>query len=106
MQLLSELTMLNVWERADMRSRLDVESMLLGAASDTSLKELDDLPLGERDGRLLTLHEQTFGPQLRGYAECPACRESLELELHIPSLRAAPPPSCASSERFEHGGYV
>lgn len=44
------------------------------------------LPLGQRDGQLLELHQALFGPQLELLAACPRCGERLELALQVPEL--------------------
>jgi hypothetical protein len=51
--------------------------------------ELTELSIGQRDARLLTLREQTWGPMLSGFAECPRCAESLEFDVAVADLRVA-----------------
>jgi hypothetical protein len=54
---------------------------LLALASRTSVDEAMDLPLGERDGRLLALRAATFGRELTAVSSCPRCGERCELTL-------------------------
>jgi hypothetical protein len=63
--------------------------LLLGAASpDASWDELAELPLGERDRRLLRLRAATLGPRLEAQARCPACKETAEVDLDTAELLA------------------
>lgn len=50
-----------------------------------------DAAVGRRDGLLLTLQEELFGRRLEGVADCPACRERLEVGLHTDDIRMAEP---------------
>lgn len=61
--------------------------LLVAACDDTSPEDLALLSIGERDGRLLTLREWTFGSQLLARAHCPACRERLELDFQVAEIR-------------------
>lgn len=44
------------------------------------------LPLGERDRRLLAHRQATFGDRIACLADCPACRSTLEFELSAETL--------------------
>jgi hypothetical protein len=57
------------------------------AYPEEAFEALAALPVGERDGRLLDLREQWFGPVLRSVVDCPACGETLEFECPTASLR-------------------
>jgi hypothetical protein len=50
------------------------------------------LSIGERDRRLLALHEVLFGPTLNSYAECPQCSAELEFQVDARGLLAAVTP--------------
>src|SRR5437660_3373837 len=83
-----------IWEKGASGTPLERAAVLLGAAC----PELDGetrarLPVGRRDGRLLALRESIFGPQLAGFAECPACSEALEFALDADELRTPEPDS-------------
>ncbi|HEY0408493.1 MAG TPA: hypothetical protein VGC89_22350, partial [Pyrinomonadaceae bacterium] len=47
---------------------------------------LAQLPVGQRDARLLKLRELTFGPRLTSLATCSTCREQLELSFTAADL--------------------
>jgi DNA-directed RNA polymerase subunit M/transcription elongation factor TFIIS len=64
--------------------------LLLAAASpEISPGELAQFSIGRRDSCLLTLREWMFGSQIQGVAECPECRERLELLFEVAEIRAA-----------------
>jgi hypothetical protein len=54
---------------------------LVALGSNTTLDEAMELPLGERDGRLLALRAATFGRSLTAVSSCPQCGERCEIEL-------------------------
>jgi hypothetical protein len=92
-RLLSAHDLLEVWEVGQDRHPLDRALTLLDAASpELAWEELVGLSVGARDARLLTLREQTFGPRLAGFVECPRCAEGLEFEAAVADLRAPPAP--------------
>jgi hypothetical protein len=82
-------TLLAVWEQGARRPTALRALLLLAACEADPAKEtLADLPLGERNRRLIALRERLFGPELVSVADCPACRARLELRLPITRLRA------------------
>ena len=91
MRVLSAPELLNVWERGLAQSPLQRALTLLAAAcSETTLEVLANLSIGQRDARLLTLREWTFGSQLVSVVTCPGCGERLELTFEAADLRAIP----------------
>ena len=91
MRVLSAPELLGVWERGLAQPPLQRALMLLAAAcSETSLEVLANLSIGQRDARLLTLREWTFGSQLVSLVTCPSCGERLELTFEAADLRAIP----------------
>jgi hypothetical protein len=70
-------------------------------------EQLARLPVGQRDEQLLMLREQTFGPRLASYAECPQCEERLEFEIEASQIRQPPALELqASGEGYlETAGY-
>lgn len=79
-----------VWERARGQHAVDRAITLLAAACpDMSRHDLASLSIGQRDARLLTLRERTFGPQLEGLADCPNCAEQLQISLAVSDVRVA-----------------
>lgn len=98
--------LLNAWEMACGRSGSERSLWLLQAASgDQSLEQLAQLPIGERDARLLALRETVFGARLESVVRCPACGESLELSLHVSDLRVPTPADPGESLTRRRDGY-
>lgn len=92
MHALSASELLSVWERGLSQTPFERALQLLGAASaGESADALARLSVGERDARLLTLREWTFGRQLISLVNCPACGEQLEINLDADALRLRPP---------------
>jgi hypothetical protein len=89
MRVLSSIELLAAWERAFGQPSTHRALILLGAACpEDSPEELARLSIGERDARLLTLREWTFGPQLPSFSDCAACGERLELSFKAADVRA------------------
>lgn len=88
MRALSAFELLRVWERGLTQTPVQRALTLLAAACpDTSPDALARLSIGQRDARLLTLREWTFGPQMVGLAACPACGARLELSFDVAEIR-------------------
>src|SRR5919197_70002 len=91
MRALSASELLAVWERGLSQTPFERALGLLGAACAGEPPEaLARLSVGERDARLLTLREWTFGRQLVGLVSCPGCGEQLEINLDAADLRVGP----------------
>jgi hypothetical protein len=89
---LSARDLLKVWEAGEHRHPLDRALTILAAACpELSWDELAALSVGQRDARLLAVREQTSGPRLEGFVECPLCAEELEFGVMVADLRAAEP---------------
>lgn len=83
---------LAVWEDARARPAPERPLALLRLASpDAPDTALDGLPLGERERRLLVLHERLFGSTLRGTCDCPGCGARLEVAATTTALLTAQP---------------
>src|ERR1700722_1136867 len=81
MRPLSVEKMIGVWEKGDLCSPVDRALLLLQAATPgSSLQDLAELNIGERDRRLLELREKTIGTRLSCAVKCPACGEDLQFE--------------------------
>jgi hypothetical protein len=90
MRALSASQLLEVWERGYGRAPAEQALVLLSAACADLLPDgLAGLSIGQRDARLLTLREWTFGTHLEGLVTCPVCAERLELDLQTADLRAS-----------------
>ncbi len=88
MRPLSASELLKVWEEGQGGPPYQqAVLLLLAACPDETPEEILALSIGRRDGRLLTLREWTFGPELAGLALCPACRERLEFTLRVSDIR-------------------
>jgi hypothetical protein len=85
----SSADLLDAWERALSAPRaLRALRLIAAASADESLEAIGELSIGERDRRLLTLREWTFGPTLDSVADCAACGERLEWTVLASDLRA------------------
>ena len=88
MRALSAAELLSVWERGLAQPpHTRALSLLAMACPESSFDELSVLSVGERDARLLTLREWTFGSELSGLLNCPACGKRLELAFHLADIR-------------------
>jgi hypothetical protein len=90
MHALTARELLHAWGHAGSHKPVKRSLLLLAAACpEESWETLARLSIGQRDARLLTLHESTFGPCLSCLTECPACHERLELDLEVNDIRLA-----------------
>ena len=81
------------WETGVARRPLDRAIAILWAAGAVDEAcDPADLPLTERDKRLLEIRAGTFGATLAARATCPACGAELEMELDAQGLADALPP--------------
>lgn len=105
MRPLSAAELLTTWERGLTGTPVDRALLLLASAcSPVTLEELERLPVGERDRRLLALREQTFGPHLTSQTSCPRCGEHLEMSFAVADVVAE---GGADGDTFtlKSGGY-
>jgi len=106
MRALTASELLGVWERGLLETPPRRALMLLAAASgELSPDALARLSVGERDARLLTLREQTFGSQLTSVATCPACQQRVESEIEVNDLRVATGADAPATLALSAGGY-
>jgi len=82
---------LAAWETGAARQPLDRAMVILWAAGAADDGDPVDLPLGERDRRLLAVRAETFGEVLPARATCPNCGVELEMDLDVLQLAAALP---------------
>lgn len=79
--------MLAFWEQGYTEPLPQKALRLLSLAwPDAPPDELAALSVGQRDGRLLALREQLFGPELQSVVNCPACGERLELAFQVADI--------------------
>ena len=89
MQPLSAAHLLDVWERGRARTPVERAVLLLCAACpESDFEAIAGLPVGRRDGLLLTLRDWTFGSDLTGLLECPACGQRVEVSFRSDAIRA------------------
>jgi hypothetical protein len=81
--------LLGAWERSAALGPVEREDVLLRLAEPGV--EPAELPVGERDARLLELRELLFGTELDGAADCPGCGEPVQYVLDTGSLLAGRP---------------
>ena len=106
MRTLSAPELLDVWERGNVQSSVNRALSLLSAACpEASADSLTKLSICERDARLLTLREWTFGSQLIGIATCPDCRERLELKFNVADIQVAPESEPTEEMTIDVAGY-
>ena len=89
---LTDNDVLNLRESGQHRSTVERALLILSAAyPEMSWQQLAALSVGERDARLLTVRERTFGPLLDVFTTCPSCKQELELSLTTTNLRIPAP---------------
>jgi len=91
MRPLSAGELLDIWEKGAGLNSADRAQVLLRAAHESS-RDPDpaEIPLGERDARLLTLREWTFGKHVAAVTRCPKCRGEIELTFEVAELKVPP----------------
>lgn len=100
----SAADLLTAWERGRDRSWPGRADVLLAAAwPELSAEERAGLRIGQRDRTLLELRRELFGDRLDLLADCPDCREPLELTLHATRLLDEPAPLHQDAGRLQAG---
>lgn len=95
---LSAAELLDAWEAGATQHRVEQALTLLAAAApEIPRAALRRLSIGQRDARLLTLSQWTFGSQIVGLANCPSCSESVEMSFQLPDVRLSHPQQCSPS---------
>ena len=80
--------LLDLWERGLTDRPIKRTLNLLSAAyPELSIEQLKELPIGQRDVRLLALHEALFGPRLNCVTACPKCGERLEITFDVAEIQ-------------------
>lgn len=87
MDFLSAHDIIRIWETGkNQRPPIRALTILSAGLPEATLDQLAGLTIGRRDGYLLNLREGTFGPTVRGLAECPRCSDRLEFALSCSDL--------------------
>lgn len=81
--------LLGAWERSATLGPVERDDALLRLVEPGL--EPAELPVGERDARLLELRELLFGRELDGVADCPRCGAPVEYSLETGALLAGRP---------------
>jgi hypothetical protein len=103
---LSTSTLLKIWEAGQNEPTYYRALLLLAAACpEEPMDALAKLRIGNRDSRLLTLREWTFGPTLACALACPACGEQLEITLHANNIRSQSPEPAGDEFSLESDQY-
>jgi uncharacterized protein (UPF0212 family) len=106
MQALTASELLDAWEHGLTQPPVQRALTLLAAACpESSVEELAQLSIGQRDARLLWLREWTFGPHITSLAICPVCGERLELNFNVDELCIASVTETSEAIRLEVDGY-
>jgi hypothetical protein len=106
MRALSVLELLSVWENGINQTPVERGlALLLAACPDVPRSDLAGLTIGQRDARLLTLREWTFGPQLESVVPCPQCKDKVELVFEVESVRANSPPETFGAPLLRSADY-
>ncbi|MGH9588093.1 MAG: hypothetical protein ACRD3F_14160 [Acidobacteriaceae bacterium] len=104
MKPLSNLDLLDLWERGSDLHPIDRGLLALNAAlPGEPYSALAEWPLGQRNAALAALRHACFGPVFEGWIACPECKEHLEFSLDTENFRQAAP---GADTRIEIGGRI
>jgi hypothetical protein len=81
-------------------------TLLAAACPEATVEEFSRLPVGQRDGLLLSVREQTFGSRLPCLITCAACGERAEVAFHVADLRVEPRSTAPGVLTIEAQGYL
>ena len=107
MRSLAAAELLSIWETGwGVTPSERALALLAPAFPELTPQNLATLSIGDRDGRLLTLREATFGSQIDATAHCPGCGERLELAMQVADIRVADlPDQAATGNSLSVEGY-
>jgi hypothetical protein len=106
MRPLTTRELLDAWEAgAPQAASQRALTLLAAACPETPVDELAGLPVGRRDGLLLSLRERTFGSTLRCLFTCSECGERVEIAFDVADLRVEPAPAPSGVLSVEARGY-
>ena len=104
---LTESSLLQIWETGAHLHAIDQALLVLSVAfPEETADKLASLAVGQRDARLLSVYESTFGPHVSGVADCPECQEAIEIAFRVDDIRL-PSASQETSHvfRLDTAGY-
>ncbi len=100
MRALTGADIVRIWEVGSQQHPLDRALTILATGlPGISRDDLAALSIGQRDGLLLALREQTFGPRMAAQARCPACDKLAEFSLETAAIRLPPGAEPAAQEQ-------
>ena len=104
---LSALSTLDLWERAQDQTEVRRALVLAEAGGPPAgPAELERLPLGRRDARLLELYRALGCSALEATASCPSCSETVEFEADAVALLESASRGAAPAQVERHGFTV
>ncbi len=86
---LSAAELLHIWEIGQSQSYTRKALLVLMAAFPNEVETLAQMPIGERDSKLLSVREALFGRDLISMALCESCGERLELAFRTSDIHAS-----------------
>lgn len=99
MRPLAAREVLEVWEQGQgYGPTVRALALLAAVCPEQPWEVLEELPLGERDRRLLALRMRTAGARLETFARCPGCAEPLDLSLDAGELLGSFTPALPAGE--------
>lgn len=106
MRALSTSELLTAWEQGRVRQPVQrALTLLVAACPEITSDELAELSIGQRDARLFTLREWTFGPQMVCMDACPDCGERLELNFDVTEIRVSSEAELVEASSLNINGY-
>jgi hypothetical protein len=99
MRQLTSAELIQLWERG-LQMPPAQRAVALAEAAHPDGPAAADLPLGERDHRLMLLYAALFGPWIRGEDTCGECGAMLEVSVDLRELAAAHSPATPITVRL------
>ncbi|MBK8988254.1 MAG: phage baseplate protein [Chloroflexi bacterium] len=92
MRSLNAADIVTIWDRGQAMHPIDRALLLLTAAlPEADPVDLQNLTIGQRNGRLLHLRQLTIGDELAALVNCPQCGATLEFSLTVSQLQRPEP---------------
>jgi hypothetical protein len=101
---LTERKLMDLWALGNGQHAIDRSLSALGAWLGRGRRELAELPIGELQAKLFELYRLLAGERASALANCPSCREPVELRFAIDEVCPRSPPNVAAEQELEHEG--
>ncbi len=102
----TDAQLLELWESGIVQHPVDrALTFLLALEPGQTRLGLAELPLGQRDARLLEAYRLCFGARLEGIAACPACGAQLEFSVDTAGLAGGSPAAGEGGNILKSGDY-